>query len=138
MASKRVITNTTLPEQQLVRRPLQPIQPSRVWGEEVLYHRATLLYNLKDDPRFLWFLPAVFPLPPFTHRGSQAEDLAIASAFYMRQLVMMYPGYSERGELVSSTVLAFLCILNTLCGCRYMVSHPLQCGGDSSLHPTYN
>ena len=121
MASERVIADTTLPERQLVRCPPQPTQPPRMGGEEVLYHRATLLYNLKDDPRFLRFLPVVFPVPPFTHHRSQAEDSAIASAFYMRQLVMMYPEYSERGELVSPTILAFSCILNTVADVWYHI-----------------
>ena len=69
--------------------------------EEILHYRASFLFTLKDDPRFLRFLPAVFPLRPFAERGFHAED----AAFCMRQLAIMYPGYSERGGLVSSMVL---------------------------------
>ena len=115
-----------------------PTESDPSWGELVLHYRATFLFNLKRDPRFLRFLPAIFPLPSFIYNGSRAEDSAIASALCMRQLAMMYPGYSERGESMSSTILTFPRILNTFCGRRHMVSHPLRCEGDLSLHHIYN
>lgn len=78
--------------------PPQPVQLSPI---EVLHYRETLLLNLKHDPRFLRLLPLVFPLRPDV---SQAEDSAVMLAFCMRQLAMMYPGYSERGGLASPKI----------------------------------
>lgn len=63
--------------------------------EEVLRYRASLLFNLKVDPRFLRFLPVVFPPPPSFNHGLQAEDPEIGSMLHA--LATLYPGYSERG-----------------------------------------
>ena len=87
-------------------RPLCPeLTQSQI--EEALHYRASLLFNLKDDPRFLRFLPVVFPPPPSFDYGLQAEDSAMELAFCTWRLVTLYPGYSERGELACSVILTF-------------------------------
>lgn len=63
-----------------------------------LHHRATLLFSLKNDPRFLSFLPMVFPIPPSPRRALQPKDSAVALVFCTRRLATLYPGYPERSK----------------------------------------
>ena len=77
--------------------------------EEALSYRASLLFNVRDDPRFLRFLPVVFPPPPSFEHGLRGGESTLGSSFYM--LATLYPAYLERGELVCSVILALPHIL---------------------------
>lgn len=83
--------------------PFTPVRATPPWGfqspwMEALHHRAAFLFNLKNDPRFLSFLPVFFPIPPSSRHALQPEGSAAILAFCARQLVTLYPGYPERGE----------------------------------------
>ncbi|KAF9642201.1 hypothetical protein BDM02DRAFT_3133248 [Thelephora ganbajun] len=64
--------------------PPRPAQrPPAEWCKEALQYCTSLLSDLKNDPRFLRFLPVVFPPPRLPHHAFQAEDSVIESAFYI-------------------------------------------------------
>ena len=61
-------------------------------------YRATVLSNIRTDPRFLSLLPFMFPIPPWGSDVLCADNPVDVLVAYIQRLINVYPPYLSTGK----------------------------------------